>query len=102
MKISLSLFLLVGHSGYTACSIPYILLKLEEIKGVRHFLRENILLKLFWHRCALTPFHFKKPKLPPSKKNFKLLVNIGGTEATEKSQRFFGGCAAGGLIDGRQ
>jgi len=32
VKISLSLFLLVGYSGYTACSIPYILFKLEEIK----------------------------------------------------------------------
>jgi hypothetical protein len=32
VKISLSLFLLVGYSGYTASSIPYILFKLEEIK----------------------------------------------------------------------
>src|SRR5690606_31694383 len=89
VKISLSLFLLVGHSGYTACSIPYILLKLEEIKGVRHFLCENILFKLFSHGSTLTPFHFKNQSYPLQRRIFNYFVNIGGTESTVRHRGAF-------------
>ena len=39
-----SFCLLVGYAGYYALRVPYILFKLEEIKRMRRYLCENILL----------------------------------------------------------
>ena len=60
MKISLRFVSWLDILDMPSCNIPYILFKLEEIKADEApFLCENMLLKLFSRRCALTRFHFR-------------------------------------------